>query len=133
MFLLTTSTVISEAILQYCLIPILGTITSFLVMFIKKKINEIQLKINNENINKYLSLLENTIVTCVSATNQTYVASLKDKNLFDEKAQAEAFDKTYNAILATLTEDSKKYLAMATGDLEGFIKNKIESIIASKK
>jgi hypothetical protein len=72
-------------------------------------------------------MLENTIVDCVMATNQTYVEALKKENAFTEEAQKEAFVRTYNNVMAILNEDCYEYLAMITADVETFIINKIEA------
>jgi hypothetical protein len=64
----------------------LGLATTFLVLFVRQKIAESKEKANNEKADKYLSLLEITIIDCIKATNQTYVNALKDKNAFDGEA-----------------------------------------------
>lgn len=125
-------TILNE-IFQVCIIPLLGVLTSFIIVFIKKKINEAQAKANNEMTQKHLDILEEVIVNCVLATKQTYVDSLKDKNAFDATAQKEAFTKTYEAVMATLTEETQKHLANITSDLATFITEKIEATVSQTK
>ena len=120
-------------IFQVCIIPLLGVLTTFLVKWLQIKSSELQIKMDNEVANKYMDMLTNTIIECVLATNQTYVEALKQQNKFDLEAQKIAFDKTSEAVMAILTEDAKKYLESAVGDLELFIKQKIEAEVNLNK
>ena len=88
---------------------------------------------NNDLTARYLDFLGKTIETCVVATNQTYVDALKDQNAFDKAAQEEAFKRTYEAVVAILSEDVQRVLMMVTDDLELFIKEKIEAEVAWNK
>jgi hypothetical protein len=78
-------------------------------------------------------MLEMTIVNCVLATKQTYVDALKGQNAFTAEAQKAAFDKTYQAIMSSLTEEAKKYLSEVTNDLNAFITEQIEATVARTK
>lgn len=120
-------------IFQVCIIPLLGVLTTFLVKWLQIKSSELQIKMDNEVANKYMDMLTNTITECVLATNQTYVEALKQQNKFDLEAQKIAFDKTSEAVMAILTEDAKKYLESAVGDLELFIRQKIEAEVNLNK
>lgn len=114
-------------ILEVCIIPLLGILTAYIVKYINKKSEEIQVKVDNELTNKYIILLTDTITSCVVATNQTYVEALKKENAFTIEAQEEAFKLTYNAVMDVLTEDAKIYLAEIYGDLNKTIITKIEA------
>lgn len=120
-------------IFQICIIPLLGVLTTFLVKWLQIKSSELQIKMDNDVANKYMDMLTNTITECVLATNQTYVEVLKRQNKFDLEAQRIAFDKTSEAVMAILTEDAKKYLESAVGDLELFIRQKIEAEVNLNK
>lgn len=122
-----------QQIFQVCIIPLLGILTTFLVTFIKKKIGEIQEKSDNEIFNKYMEMLKDTVVECVIATNQTYVNALKDKDVFDEAAQQEAFKRTYNAVLEILGKDITDYLNNSMGDLNTYIIKLIEAQVNKNK
>jgi hypothetical protein len=84
-------------------------------------------------LNKYLGILETTVVNCVVTTNQTYVDALKDKNAFDAAAQKEAFSMTYEAVMASLTDDVKAGLSEVAMDLPTFVKQLIERTVANEK
>ena len=122
-----------QKIFEVCVIPLLGILTTYLVLFIKQKSKELQETTDNELYKKYIELLQDTIVRCVIATNQTYVEALKDKNAFDKEAQEHAFKMTYDAVMAILTDDAKVYLSNVFGDLETYITKLIEAEVNVNK
>jgi hypothetical protein len=120
-------------ILQVCVIPLLGVLTAYIVKFINVKSGEIQNKVENDLADKYIAMVTDTISACVIATNQTYVEALKKQNAFTAEAQKEAFQLTYNAVMAILTDDAKDYLAEIYGDVSAYITNKIEAEVNISK
>lgn len=120
-------------ILQVCIIPLLGVLTAYIVKFINIKSNEIQANVDNDMADKYIAMVTDTISACVIATNQTYVEALKKQNAFTAEAQKEAFQLTYNAVMAILTDDAKDYLAEIYGDVAAYITNKIEAEVNISK
>lgn len=108
---------ILQQIFELCIIPLLAIITRSLVIYISTKKDELKSKTDNELAKKYLDLLNDTIANCVIATNQTYVEALKKGNAFTADAQKAAFEKTYQAVIATLSEEAQKYLPEVVGDL----------------
>lgn len=124
---------ILDQVFDVCLIPLLGLATSILIVYVKAKIAQGKEKTNSELADKYLGLLEITVIDCIRATNQTYVNALKDKNAFDAEAQKQALAQTTEAVLAILSDDAKEYLAHFVGDLDVLIKEKIEANIETVK
>lgn len=122
-----------SAIFQICILPLLGVLTTFLVKWLQAKSQQLQANAQDETSKKYMSMLTNTITECVLATNQTYVEALKQQNKFDAEAQKIAFEKTSEAVMSILTEDAKEYLTNAVGDLELYIKQKIEAEVNLNK
>lgn len=120
-------------ILQVCVIPLLGVLTAYIVKFINVKSLEIQANVSNDMADKYIDMVAETISACVIATNQTYVEALKKQNAFTADAQKEAFDLTYNTVMAILTDDAKEYLAEIYGDVAAYITNKIEAEVNISK
>ena len=116
-------------IFDVCLIPLLGVLTTYLVKWLKAKSLELQVKSDNDLLDKYIAMLDETITNCVIATNQTYVNSLKESKKFDAEAQKVAFQRTYESVLAILTADAKEYLSSAVGDLNTYITEKIEASV----
>ena len=124
---------ILDQVFDVCLSPLLGLATSILIIYVKAKIAEGKEKTNSELADKYLGLLEITVIDCIRATNQTYVNALKDKNAFDAEAQKVAFEMTYNAVIKVLSEEAKEYLTNIYGDLSIYITNMIEAEVNRNK
>lgn len=124
---------ILQQIFELCIIPLLAIITRSLVIYISTKKDELKNKTDNELAKKYLDLLNDTIANCVIATNQTYVEALKKENAFTADAQKAAFEKTYQAVIATLSEEAQKYLPEVVGDLQTYIAQKIEASVNQNK
>ena len=126
-------TILNEAF--QILVPLaitLGIVSLAVFLATKKK----QVKENTDStiVHKYLDMLEDTIMKSVIATTQTYVESLKGANAFDEEAQKIAFKKSYDAVMATLTDEAKTYLSTVIADLESYITTRIEyNVNATKK
>lgn len=120
-------------IFELCIIPLLGVLTMYLVQYIKMKSQEIADKTDSDLADKYIQMLADTITTCVIATNQTYVESLKRQGKFDAKAQKEAFNLTYDAVMAVLTDEAKHYLTAIYGDLTAYITTRIEAEVNVSK
>lgn len=120
-------------IFELCVIPLLGVLTMYLVQYIKMKSQEIADKTDSDLADKYIQMLADTITTCVIATNQTYVESLKKQGKFDAEAQKEAFNLTYSAVMSVLTDEAKSYLTEIYGDLTAYITNKIEAEVSLNK
>ena len=122
-----------QKIFEVCIFPLLGILTGYLILFINKKSKELQAQTDNELYKKYINMLEQTIVNCVIATNQTYVDVLKEQGAFDAEAQKEAFKRTYDQIMTILNDDAKVYLEAAVGDLNAYITSMIEAQVNINK
>lgn len=122
-----------QQIFEVCIIPLLGVLTTFIIVFIRKKTGELQELTDNETYRKYMEMLRDTVIDCVIATNQTYVEALKNKNAFDKQAQEEAFKLSYNAVMEILSDDAKEYLNSAVGDLNVYVTKLIEAQVKLNK
>ena len=120
-------------IAEVCLIPILGVLTNALIKFINSKIGELKARTENETLQKYIDMFNDTICNCVIATNQTYVDALKKQGAFDFKAQQAAFEMTKNAVLELLSDEAKQYLTAIYGDLMQYMQIKIEAEVNTQK
>jgi hypothetical protein len=120
-------------IFEVCVLPLLGVLTMYIVKFIQVKSTEITNKVDNDLVDKYVAMLAVTIENCVIATNQTYVESLKQAGKFDAEAQKTAFNMTKNAVMAILSDEAKKYLESAVGDLNEYITQQIEAAVNVNK
>ena len=120
-------------IFEVAIIPILAAGAVYLVTFIHAKKQELLSKAKNDTEKKYIEMLDKTITDCVIATNQTFVDALKKAGTFDEEAQKQAFQLTYNAVMTILTADAQVYLNEAINDLNAYITTKIESQVVVVK
>lgn len=120
-------------IFEVAIIPLLGAATLYLITLINTKKEEIKKQAKSETTKKYIEMLDDTIINCIIATNQTYVDALKKAGSFDVEAQKQAFKLTYDAVMAILTDEAKTYLNEAIKDLNVYITNKIESGVVAVK
>lgn len=118
---------------ELIIFPLLCVLAGFIIRFIKVKTAELETKAVSETQSKYLTMFENTITTCVIATNQTYVETLKKCGKFDAEAQKLAFEQTKTAVLEILTEDAKEYLTEFYGDLDKQLNSLIEAEVNKNK
>lgn len=125
--------IILYQIFDLCIVPLLGILTMYLVQFIRMKSQEIADKTESDLADKYIQMLTDTITACVIATNQTYVDALKKQGKFDREAQKYAFDLTFNAVMAVLSDEAKHYLASIYGDLTAYITTRIEAEVNVSK
>lgn len=109
-------------------------VSSFLIAFIKRKINDLREKSEDERTKKLLGLAEDVISTTVDAAQQTIVDSLKKQNNFTQEAAQEVFENVKDKILNTLTEETKKAIEEVSNmDIADYISDKIEAQIAKNK
>ena len=87
----------------------------------------VRAKTKNDIQKKYLDLAEQFIKDAVDQVQQTYVSNMKAENLFDEKAQKEAFDMVKNNVLSMMNSRMMDIVMEAVGDFDEFIRNKIEA------
>lgn len=120
-------------IIEICIIPLLGILTKYLISFLSAKRDETKAKTESDTTKKYLDMIYKTIEDCVTATNQTYVESLKAQGAFDAEAQKEAFHKTLDAVMSILTEDAKEFIVETTGDITVYLTQLIEAQVHAQK
>ena len=75
-----------STIFQVVILPLLTVLTGFAVKWINAKAQELKATTDNIYANKYIGMLQDTIVKTVNAVNQTYVDSLKEQGAFDKAA-----------------------------------------------
>jgi hypothetical protein len=122
-----------EQVFELVVYPVLSVAGIYITYLISTKIAEAKQNTENALVQKYLDMLDVTVYNAVMATTQTYVDSLKKEGKFDIEAQKSAFKQTYDAVMGILTEDAIKYLTLAVGDLEIYIKTKIEADVKLSK
>ena len=120
-------------IFEICILPLLGILTTYFIKWINIKMKDLSNSRENEKEQKYIEMLNTTIAECVMATTQTYVDALKKQGAFDIEAQKTAFNMTFTAVTALLTDEAQKYLNEAVGDLTLYITQKIEAEVQINK
>ena len=124
---------IGNALFQLVLLPLLGLALTYFKKWVNLKIQEAKASTDNDTLDRYLGMLNQTISDCVTETNQTYVEGMKGKNAFDAEAQKTAFKMTFDKVIKILGEDTIEYLNAAVGDLEALITSKIETEVNMQK
>jgi len=112
------------------LVPVL---VGYLVAFIKKKTDELQNKINKDEVYKYIDILESTVVNVVTCVQETFVQTLKDKGEFNEEFAKEAYVTAKTDILNILGEAGVTTLQTAYGDIDILLKALIEAAVKKIK
>lgn len=120
-------------IFEIAIFPAISAAAIYFITWINAKKQELLKKTKNETETKYVKMLDKTITECVLATSQTYVKALKEEGRFDEAAQKIAFQKTFDAVMAILTDEAQTYLSEITKDLNVYITNKIEATVKATK
>lgn len=118
---------------ELVLIPLLGILVKFAIQWINIKSEELKSQTNNELYYKYISMLEDIIVSCVLKTQQTYVENLKKAGKFDLEAQQKALVDTYQAIINQLSQEAFIFLEANMGDLKNYIITAIEKEVYQNK
>lgn len=131
--LLISSANISAIIFEFCIIPLIGLVGAFIVAWINTKRKEALAKTDNEMTQKFINIAADVINSCVIATTETYVKSMKEQNSFDAEAQKIAFDKTKTAVLNTLSDEAKKHLNSVYKDFDTYLDTKIEEAVRNNK
>ena len=120
-------------IFEMILIPVLGILTAYVITVVRNKVILLQEQTENELADKYLKMLGDTIEQCVTATNQTYVNSLKEQGKFDAEAQKIAFKMTADAVMTILSEEAVYYISCFVKDIEKYIEQGIEATVNKNK
>lgn len=108
-------------------------ITLLIIVFIKKKTKELKETTNDEITSQHIDIFEQIILDCVLQMKDSYMSELNETNFLDEEAQKEAINKTYEAVMANLTDKTKDYLYQITDNLEEYIIEKIQKTIQDNK
>lgn len=109
------------------------TLVGFLCVWLKSLYDNNKNKIKNEKVREVLGQVTDMVTSAVVTTTSTYVKELKAAGSFTAEAQEEAFRRTHDAVMAQLTTDAADILRETYGDLETFLRNKIEETIEATK
>lgn len=124
---------IFSTILKTVLIPILPLLTTYIIYWLKIKVNELKERINNEKFNKYLDILHELISSNVIMVNQTLVDALKKEGMFTKEDQIEAFNIVKTNVLNSLKTEAVVILKSVIEDLDTYINTEIEAAVRANK
>lgn len=125
-----------SSVLYVVVTLILPVITGFVVNLIKTKIKEstiIEEATKNENISNLVKDALSDVLDAVKYVNQVYTDSIKKSGKFDEEAQADAFNRAYEAALIMISEETKKIIEEVYGSFDKWLRLKIEAAVNSEK
>lgn len=92
-----------------------------------------RVKLQNDTQIKYLGRFEQLVKDAVSQVQQTYVENMKAEDLFDKKAQIEAFDMVKSTVLNMMNDRMMQIVMEAVGDFDEYLRNKIEAEVFTMK
>ena len=104
------------------IIPVISFLGYKLTQFLNTKIKD-------EKAASFLTQASDIVLSAVRSVFQTYVESLKNSGNFTAEAQKIAFNLAKNIVLKQLSEEVKTFIITNYGDLDEWIRNKIEASI----
>ncbi len=119
-----------ESILTEIILSIAGIVFTALGGLVSYWISK---KIKDDKLKTIMTSLNEVIKNAVLETYQTYVEELKDKNMFDEKAQKKALERCLTIIKTNMPLEVKNWLEANYDDITAYLKGLIEAQIALLK
>lgn len=108
-------------------------IAAYLTGFLKKVSAQVAAKTENDKAKHYLEEVAEAVTTAVTATSQTYVDALKNKDMFSKEAQLEALQMAKDTVIAVLSPAAIEFIKEVYGDLETYLTAKIEEAVRVQK
>ena len=111
------------------LIPILITVITICICTMTSKVAKNAARLAPSKYSEIIYGLENIVNKAVITTNQTFVNELKKQGKFDKEAMEEAYNKTFNSIVASLSQSFFEYIDKENVDIDTLLKNMIETSV----
>ena len=111
------------------LIPLLITIITICICTMTSKVAKSAAESTPSKYSGIIYALENIVNKAVITTNQTFVNELKKQGKFDKEAMQEAYNKTFNSIVASLSQSFFEYIDEENIDIDTLLKNMIETSV----
>ena len=111
------------------LIPLLITIITICICMMTSKVAKDAARTAPSKYSEIIYGLENIVNKAVITTNQTFVNELKKQGKFDKEAMQEAYRRTYESIVASLSQSFFEYIDEETVDIDVLLKNMIETSV----
>lgn len=111
------------------LIPLLVTVITICICVMTSKVAKDAARTAPSKYSEIIYGLENIVSKAVITTNQTFVDELKKQGKFDKEAMQEAYERTFESIIASLSQSFFEYLDEETIDVNALLKNMIETSV----
>ena len=111
------------------LIPLLITIITICICIVTGKVAKDATRLAPSKYSEIIYALENIVNKAVITTNQTFVNELKRQGKFDKEAMQEAYSKTFNSIVESLSQSFFEYIDEEAIDVDTLLKNMIETSV----
>ena len=111
------------------LIPLLVTVITICICIMTRKVAKNAARTAPSKYSEIIYGLENIVSKAVITTNQTFVNELKKQGKFDKEAMQEAYKRTYESIVASLSQSFFEYIDEETIDIDALLKNMIETSV----
>ena len=111
------------------LIPLLITIITICFCIMTSKVAKDAARLAPSKYSEIIYGLENIVNKAVITTNQTFVNELKKQGKFDKEAMEAAYNKTFNSIVASLSQSFFEYIDEENVDIDTLLKNMIETSV----
>ena len=111
------------------LIPLLVTIITICICIMTSKVAKKAAESAPSKYSEIIYGLENIVNKAVITTNQTFVNELKKQGKFDKEAMEAAYNKTFNSIVASLSQSFFEYIDEENIDIDTLLKNMIETSV----
>lgn len=119
-----------EKLLAYILESLVVLLTTVVLSYGASLLKK---KVKNEEISRLIDRATKIVADSVLLINQTYVDALKQEGKFDKIAQAKAFEKCKQKVLALLSVEAREAIYATYGDFEQWLKTTIEANVRNEK
>ena len=131
----TDTKTLIETLFYLIITVIMPVLATYFVQLMDKKTKEIVKDMDDTAMTKAIDTAEKLVAKVVTQTAQTYSdackENAKDGKLTKEQAQ-KAFDTTRNTIYVLLSDEARKYIAYAYGNVDKWLATQIEVAVAQR-
>ena len=120
-------------LLQAVLVAAVPVCAAFVGKGLKALADYLGQKSENDMAKKYLAAVADAVATAVTYTSQVYVDKLKETGQFTKENQQEALGLAVAQAKNLLTAEATAFLESAYGDLNEYLKSRIEAEVRNQK
>ena len=113
--------------LQAVLVAATPIVTAYIVKLLNVKAEEAKEAMNNELARKYWTEAADAISTAVLFVEQKFTEELKESGTFSATKQIEALKMALREARSLMSVEAKRFLEEVYGDLDNYLKSKIEA------